>query len=71
MWRKGDALTVACGPAPDPATLNPWNHGACVTQFPGATQAPTLTTLTIGVDGQAERCTHDDMGVLTRVQAQA
>jgi CubicO group peptidase (beta-lactamase class C family) len=65
----GEALKVECGPARYPATLQHWNHGAFVMQFPGATQAPTLTTFTIGVDGTAESFTHDDMGVFTRVEA--
>jgi CubicO group peptidase (beta-lactamase class C family) len=65
----GDALKVECGPARYPATLKHWNNGAFVMQFPGATQAPTLTTFTIGVDGKAESFTHDDMGVFTRVKA--
>jgi CubicO group peptidase (beta-lactamase class C family) len=65
---EGDALKVECGPAKYPATLKHWNNGAFVMQFPGATQAPTLTTFTIGVDGKAESFTHDEMGVFTRVQ---
>jgi hypothetical protein len=63
-----DALKVECGPAKYPATLKHWNNGAFVMQFPGATQAPTLTTFTIGVDGKAESFTHDEMGIFTRVQ---
>jgi hypothetical protein len=68
MLLDGDALKVECGPAKYPATLKHWNHGAFVMQFPGATQAPTLTTFTIGVDGKAESFTHDEMGVFTRVK---
>lgn len=64
----GDALKVECGPAKYPATLKHWNNGAFVMQFPGATQAPTITTFTIGVDGKAESFTHDEMGVFTRVK---
>jgi CubicO group peptidase (beta-lactamase class C family) len=44
-----DALMIRCGPAKYPATLKHWNNGAFVMRFPGATQAPTLTTFTIGV----------------------
>jgi hypothetical protein len=47
--------------------LKHWNNGAFVMQFPGATQAPTLTTFTTGVEGKAESFTHDVMGVFTRV----
>jgi hypothetical protein len=65
---EGDALKVECGPAKFPATLKHWNNGAFVMQFPGATQAPTLTTFTIGVDGKAESFTHDEMGVFTHVK---
>ena len=57
MLLDGDALKVECGPAKYPATLKHWNNGAFVMQFPGATQAPTLTTFTIGVDGKAESFT--------------
>ena len=66
----GEALKVECGSAKYAATLKHWNHGAFVMRFPCAAQAPTLTTFTIGVDGTAERFTHDDTGVLTRVQEQ-
>ena len=68
MLLNGDALKVECGPAKYPAKLKHWNNGAFVMQFPGATQAPTLTTFTIGVDGKAESFTHDEMGVFTRVK---
>jgi CubicO group peptidase (beta-lactamase class C family) len=68
MLLDGEALKVECGPAKYPATLKHWNHGAFVMQFPGATQAPTLTTFTIGGDGKAESFTHDDMGVFRRVK---
>jgi hypothetical protein len=71
MLLDGDALKVECGPARYPATLKHWNNGAFVMQFPGATQAPTLTTFTIGVDGKAESFTHDEMGVFTRVKEKA
>jgi CubicO group peptidase (beta-lactamase class C family) len=67
----GDALKVECGPAKYPAALKHWNNGAFVMQFPGATQAPTLTTFTIGVDGKAESFTHEEMGVFTRVKEKA
>jgi CubicO group peptidase (beta-lactamase class C family) len=64
----GDALKVECGPAKYPATLKHWNNGAFVMQFPGATQAPTLTTFEIGEDGKAESFMHEEMGVFTRVK---
>ena len=64
----GDALKVECGPAKYPATLKHWNNGAFVMQFPGATQAPTLTTFEIGENGKAESFTHEEMGVFTRVK---
>ena len=68
MLLDGEALKVECGPAKYPATLQHWNHGAFVMQFPGATQAPTLTTFTIGGDGKAESFTHDEMGIFRRVK---
>jgi hypothetical protein len=71
MLLDGDALKVECGPAKYLAALKHWTSGAFVIQFPGATQAPTLTTFTVGVEGKAESFTHDDMGVFTRVKAQA
>jgi CubicO group peptidase (beta-lactamase class C family) len=64
----GAALKVECGPAKYPATLKHWNNGAFVMQFPGATQAPTLTTFAIGADGKAESFTHEEMGTFMRVQ---
>jgi Domain of unknown function (DUF3471)/Beta-lactamase len=68
MLLDGDALKVECGPARYPATLKHWNNGAFVMQFPGATQAPTLTTFAIGADGKAESFTHEEMGTFMRVQ---
>ena len=39
-----------------------------VIQFPGATQAPTVTTFAIGADGKAESFTHEEMGTFMRVR---
>ena len=66
--RSADKLSVACGPAKYTATLTHWNNGAFVMKFPGATQAPTLTTFTIGEDGKADSFTHETWGLFTRVQ---
>lgn len=59
---------VQCGPAKYTATLTHWNNGAFAMLFPGATQAPALTTFTIGADGKADSFTHQEWGVFKRVQ---
>jgi hypothetical protein len=64
----GENLKVQFGAAKYPATLTHWDHGAFVMQFPGATQEPTRVTFTIGAEGTADRFTHEEFGVFTRVQ---
>lgn len=64
----GQALRVECGPAKYTATLTHWNNGAFAMLFPGATQAPAMTTFTIGADGTADSFTHQEWGVFTRVK---
>lgn len=61
-------LRVECGPAKYTATLTHWNNGAFAMLFPGATQAPAMTTFTIGADGTADSFTHQEWGVFTRVK---
>jgi hypothetical protein len=64
----GENLEVQFGPAKYPATLKHWDNGAFVMQFPRATQVHTRVTFTIGADGTADRFTHEEFGVFTRVQ---
>ncbi len=66
----GDSLKVECGPAKYTGTLTHWNNGAFVIKFPGATEAPTITTFEIGEDGTANNFTHEDFGVFTRVRGE-
>ena len=61
-------LQVQCGPAKYTASLTHWNNGAFMMLFPGATQAPAMTTFTIGEDGKADSFTHQEWGIFTRVQ---
>jgi CubicO group peptidase (beta-lactamase class C family) len=61
-------LQVQCGPAKYTASLTHWSGGECVMLVPGATQAATPTTFTIGEDGMADSFTHEEWGVFTRVQ---
>ncbi len=65
---KDEALSVECGPAKYAATLKHWSNGAFAMLFPGATQAPSLTTFTIGQDGTADSFTGEALGVFTRVK---
>lgn len=65
---NGADLKVQCGPAKYPATLKFWSGGAFAMLFPGATQAPSLVTFTIGADGTADSFTDEVMGVFTRVK---
>lgn len=65
---KGQELGTTCGPAKLAATLTHWSNGAFAMQFPGATQAPGITTFTIGEDGTADSFTHDTFGTFTRVK---
>lgn len=64
----GDALKVQWGPAKYPATLKHWNNGAFMMQFPGATQAPSVTTFMIGEDGAAGGFETEALGTFTRVR---
>jgi CubicO group peptidase (beta-lactamase class C family) len=64
----GNGLKVQCGPAKYPATLKHWNNGAFLTQFPGATQTPTVTTFMIGEDGNADSFENEALGIFTRVK---
>jgi CubicO group peptidase (beta-lactamase class C family) len=64
----GDALKVQWGPAKYPATLKHWNNGAFMMQFPGATQAPSVTTFMIGEDGAAGGFETEALGTFTRVK---
>jgi CubicO group peptidase (beta-lactamase class C family) len=64
----GDALKVQCGPAKYPATLRHWNNGAFLMLFPGATQAPSITTFMIGEDGTADSFETEALGTFTRVK---
>jgi len=64
----GDSLKVLCGPAKYPATLKHWNNGAFLMLFPGATQAPSITTFMIGEDGEADSFADEALGTFTRVK---
>src|SRR6266478_3356144 len=64
----GDALKVQCGPAKYPATLKHWSNGAFLMLFPGATQAPAITTFAIGEDGKADSFATEALGIFTRVK---
>ena len=64
----GDALEVQCGPAKHPATLRHWSNGAFLMLFPGATQAPSVTTFAIGGDGKANSFATEALGIFTRVK---
>jgi hypothetical protein len=64
----GDALKVQCGPAKYPATLKHWSNGAFLMLFPGATQAPAITTFAIGEDGKAGSFATEELGIFTRVK---
>jgi len=68
ILQDGDALKVECGPAKYPATLTHWNNGAFLMLFPGATQAPSITTFTIGEDGKADSFADEALGIFTRVK---
>lgn len=65
---SGDALKMEFGPAKHTASLTHWNYGAFAMLFPGATQAPSLVTFTIGADGTADSFTNEEFGVFTRVK---
>ena len=56
------------GPAKYPASLKHWSNGAFLMQFPGATQTPSVTTFTIGEDGNADSFESESLGVFTRVR---
>ena len=64
----GDALKVQYGPAKYPATLIHWSNGAFLMLFPGATQAPAITTFAIGEDGKADSFATEALGIFTRVK---
>ena len=64
----GDALKVQWGPAKYPATLKHWSNGAFLMLFPGATQAPAITTFAIGEDGKADSFETEALGIFTRVK---
>src|SRR6266478_2099975 len=64
----GDALKVQWGPAKYPATLKHWSNGAFLMLFPGATQAPAITTFAIGEDGKADSFATEALGIFTRVK---
>jgi hypothetical protein len=64
----GDALKVQCGPAKYPATLKHWSNGAFLMLFPGATQAPAITTFAIGEDGKADSFATEALGIFKRVK---
>lgn len=64
----GDALKAEFGPAKYTGTLTHWNNGAFALLFPGATQAISLTTFTIGEDGTADSFTNEAFGIFTRVK---
>ena len=66
--QDGNALKVQCGPAKYPATLKHFNNGAFLMQFPGATQTPTITTFTIGEDGNADSFENETVGIFTRIK---
>jgi hypothetical protein len=61
-------VKIQFGPAKYPATLKHWNNGAFLMQFPGATQAPSVTTFLIGEDGNADILVSESLGVFTRVK---
>ena len=63
----GAALKVLFGPAKYPATLKHWSDGAFLLLFPGATQAPSVTTFRIGGDGKAAGFVDETLGTFTRV----
>lgn len=67
---QGQDLSMVCGPAKYTGTITHWSGGQFVVKFPGATQAPTGVTFTIGADGTADSFTHEEWGIFTRVQAQ-
>jgi CubicO group peptidase (beta-lactamase class C family) len=64
----GDALKVQYGPAKYPATLKHWSNGAFLMLFPGATQAPAITTFAIGEDGKADSFATEALGIFKRVK---
>jgi len=68
ILRDGPGVKVQFGPAKYPATLKHWNNGAFLMQFPGATQTPSVTTFTIGEDGNADSFESESLGVFTRVK---
>lgn len=65
---EGQGVKIQFGPAKYPATLKHWNNGAFMMQFAGATQMPSVTTFTIGEDGNAESFESESLGVFTRVK---
>lgn len=66
--QDGDAVKMQYGPAKFPATVKHWNNGAFQMQFPGATQAPSVTTFMIGEDGKADSFESEALGLFTRVR---
>lgn len=64
----GNGVKNQFGPAKYAATLKHWNNGAFMMQFPGATQAPSVTTFMIGEDGNADSFESESLGVFTRVK---
>ncbi len=65
---KGQDLQLVCGPAKYTAAISHWSGGEFVALFPGATQAATPMTFTIGADGTADSFTHEEFGLFTRVK---
>jgi CubicO group peptidase (beta-lactamase class C family) len=68
ILQDGNALKVQFGPAKYPATLKHLNNGAFLTQLPGATQTPMMTTFAIGDDGKADSFENETLGIFTRVK---
>lgn len=68
ILQDGAGVKIQFGPAKYPATLKHWNNGAFHMQFPGATQMPSVTTFTIGDDGNADSFESESLGVFTRVK---
>ena len=64
----GKGVKIQFGPAKYPATLQHWNNGAFLMQFPGATQTPSVTTFLIGEDGNADILVSESLGVFSRVE---
>lgn len=67
---NGDTLQMEFGPAKYPASLTHYSNGASTMLFPGATQAPDITTFEIGADGKALSFTSRGLGTFTRVKEQ-